>query len=49
MFLRGGAGFGAGRFDMGDDFIIGENGRLGFEDLGSIDKLSQASAGAGRQ
>ena len=37
MFLRGGAGFGAGCFDMGDDFIVGENGGLGFEDLGIMD------------
>ena len=36
VFLRGGAGFGAGFFDMGDDFIVGENGGLGFEDLGSM-------------
>ena len=37
MFLRGGAGFGTGCFDMGDDFIIGERSGLGFEDLGSMD------------
>lgn len=37
VFLRGGAGFGAGCFDMGYDFIVGENGRLGFEDLVSMD------------
>ena len=36
VVLRGGAGFGAGFFDMGDDFIVGENGGLGFEDLGSM-------------
>ena len=36
VFLRGGAGFGAGFFDMGDDFIVGENGGLGFKDLGSM-------------
>ncbi len=35
MFLRGGAGFGVGCFDMGEDFVIRENGGLGFEDLGS--------------
>ena len=33
MFLRGCAGFGAGCFDVGDDFIVGENGGLGFENL----------------
>ena len=36
MFLRGGAGFGAGCFDVGEDFVVGENGGLGFEDLGSM-------------
>lgn len=36
VFLRGGAGFGGGGFDMGDDFIVGENGGLGFEDLHRI-------------
>ena len=36
MFLRSGAGFGAGCFDMGEDFVVGENGGLGFEDLENI-------------
>ena len=36
MFLRGGAGFDAGCFDMGEDFVVGENGGLGFEDLGNM-------------
>lgn len=36
MFLRGGAGFGAGFFDMSEHFIVGENGGLGFEDLGNM-------------
>ena len=36
MVLRGGAGFGAGCFDMGEDFVVGENGGLGFEDLRSM-------------
>ena len=36
VFLRGGAGFGAGCFNVGEDFVVGENSRLGFEDLGSM-------------
>ena len=26
VFLRGGAGFCAGCFDMGEDFVVGEDG-----------------------
>ena len=36
MFLRGGAGLGPGFFDMGEDFVVGENGGLGLEDLGNM-------------
>ena len=36
VLLGGGAGFGAGFFDMSEDFVVGENGGLGFEDLGNM-------------
>ena len=36
MLLGGGAGFGAGFLDMSKDFVVGEDGGLGFEDLGNM-------------
>lgn len=33
VFLRGGAGFGAVCREVGEDFVVGENGGLGLENL----------------